>query len=45
MDFKKLTLKPVYKKDDPFEKASYRPISIIPILPKAFNIYMKFMNL
>ena len=26
--FKKVAIKPVYNKDDPFDKTNYRPISI-----------------
>ena len=34
---KKTDIKPVYKKDDPFEKINYRPISILPVLSKALE--------
>ena len=34
---KKADIKPVYKKDDPFDKTNYRPISILPVLSKAFE--------
>ena len=34
---KKADIKPVYKKDDPFDKTSYRLISILPVLSKAFE--------
>ena len=34
---KKADIKPVYKKDDPFDKTNYRPISILPVLSKAFK--------
>ena len=34
---KKADIKPVYKKDDPFDKTSCRRISIIPVLSKAFE--------
>ena len=34
---KKADIKLVYKKDDPFEKNNYRPISILPISSKAFE--------
>ena len=27
---------PAYKKDNPFDKFNYRPISILPVLSKAF---------
>ena len=27
-----------YKKDDPFDKTNYRPISILPVLFKAFQL-------
>ena len=30
-------MKPVYKKDDPFDKTNYRPISVLPVLSKAFE--------
>ena len=33
---KKADCKPVYKKDDPFDKTFYRPISILPVLSKPF---------
>ena len=28
---KKADIKPVYKKDDPFDKTNYRPISVSPV--------------
>ena len=28
---KKADIKPVYKRDDPFHKTNYRPISILPV--------------
>ena len=34
---KKTDNKLIYKKDDPFEKTNYRPISILPVLSKAFE--------
>ena len=34
---KKADIKPVYKKDDPFDKTNYRPTSILPVLSKAFE--------
>ena len=34
---KKADIKPVYKKDDPFDETNYRPISILPALSKAFE--------
>ena len=34
---KKADIKPVYKKDDPFDKTNYRPISILPVLSKPFE--------
>ena len=34
---KKADIKPVYKKDDPFNKTNYRPISILPLLSKPFE--------
>ena len=34
---KQADIKPVYKKDDPFDKTNYRPISILPVLSKAFK--------
>ena len=34
---KKADIKPVYKKDDPFDKTYDRPISILPVLSKAFE--------
>ena len=34
---KKADINPVYKKDDPFDKTSYRPISILPVLSKPFE--------
>ena len=33
---KKVGIKPVYKKDDPFDKTNYRTISTFPVLSKAF---------
>ena len=33
---KKAGIKPVYKKDDPFDKTNYRTISTFPVLSKAF---------
>ena len=30
-------INPVYKKDDPFDKTNYRPISILPVLSKPFE--------
>ena len=35
--FKKADIKSVYKKDDPFDKTKYRPISILPVLNKPFE--------
>ena len=32
---KKADTKPLYKKDDPFDKTNYKPISILPVLSKA----------
>ena len=29
---------PAYKKDDPFKKTDFRPITILPILSKAFKL-------
>ena len=29
---------PIFKKDDPFEKANYRPISLLPSLSKVYEI-------
>ena len=34
---KKVDIKPVYKKDDSFDKNNCRPISILPVLSKAFE--------
>ena len=34
---KKADIKPVYKKDDPFDKTNYRPISILSVFSKAFE--------
>ena len=34
---KKAGVKPVYKKDDPFDKTNYRPISILSVLSKPFE--------
>ena len=34
---KKADIKPVYKKDDPFDKTNYRPISILPVSSKPFE--------
>ena len=34
---KKADIKPVYKKDDLFDKTNYRPISILPVLSKPFE--------
>ena len=34
---KKADIKSVYKKDDSFDKINYRPISILPVLSKAFE--------
>ena len=34
---KKADIKPVYKKEDPFDKTNYRPISILPVLSKPFE--------
>ena len=34
---KKVDIKPVYKKDDAFDKTSYRPFRILPVLSKAFE--------
>ena len=34
---KKADIIPVYKKDDPFDKTNYRPISILPVLSKPFE--------
>ena len=34
---KKADIEPVNKKDDPFDKTNYRPISILPVLSKAFE--------
>ena len=31
---KKADIKPAYKKDDPFDKTNYRPISLLPVLSK-----------
>ena len=36
-ELKKADIKPVYEKDDPFDKTNYRPISILTVLPKAFE--------
>ena len=36
----KADIKPVYKKDDPFDKTYYRPISILPVLSKAFEHFL-----
>ena len=36
-ELKEADTNPVYKKDDLFEKANYMPISILPILSKAFE--------
>ena len=44
---KQADIKPVYKKDDPFDKTNYRPISIYLFYLKLSNAaYMiKFMNI
>ena len=34
---KKADIEPVYKKDDPFDRTNYRPISIFAVLSKAFE--------
>ena len=34
---KKVDIKPVYKKDHPFDKTNYRPISVLPVLSKPFE--------
>ena len=34
---KKADIKPIYKKDDPFDKTNYRTISILPVLSKPFE--------
>ena len=34
---KKADIKPVYKKNDPFDKTNYRPISTLPVLSKTFE--------
>ena len=34
---KKADVKPVYKKDVPFDKTNYRPINILPVLSKSFE--------
>ena len=34
---KKADIIPIYKKDDPFDKTNYRPISILPVLSKPFE--------
>ena len=34
---KKADINPIYKKDDPFDKNNYRPISILPVLSKPFE--------
>ena len=34
---KKADIRPVYKKDDPFDKTNYRPIIILPVLSKTFE--------
>ena len=34
-------VKPVYKKDEPFDKNNYRPISIISNLSKIYERYMQ----
>ena len=36
-ELKKADINPISKKGDPLEKTSYRPISILPILSKAFE--------
>ena len=36
-DLKKADIIPIYKKDDPFDKTNYRPISILPVLSKPFE--------
>ena len=41
---KKADIKPVYKKDDPFDKTNYRPISILPVLSKALQSYRNSVN-
>ena len=33
----KVTITPVYKKDDPTEKVNYRPVSVLPLLSKIFE--------
>ena len=30
-------VRPIYKKDDPFDKKSYRPVSILPLLSKVYE--------
>ena len=34
---KKANINPIHKKDDPFDKTNYRPISILPVLSKPFE--------
>ena len=44
---KKADIKPANKKDDPFDKTNYRPVSILPLLYKAFErcLCVKSMNI
>ena len=41
---KKADIKLVYKKDDPFDKTSYRPINVLPVLSKALQSYRNSVN-
>ena len=37
---KNVYIKPFYKKDDPFDKTNYRPISILSVLCKTFERWL-----
>ena len=36
-ELKMTDVTPIFKKDDPFEKANYRPISLLPSLSKVYE--------
>ena len=40
-DLKYADITPVHKKDDTIDKSNYRPISLLPVVAKIFEIFMQ----